>query len=581
MKRFLIIWLPLFFLLLILTGCSDTATAGKRLEKQLKSIADNYMKNEFLKQIKLNSHCRSWLVAPDRLLLFGFDGSEVRKLDPGHAELHAMALARCYVGQELYMQCRSASWSNLVKVNHERYKYRCLITFKITEVRRMWQHMPAISIVNVALKTALTEDQLKEELENYAVKLLPGEKYDLHYLYTRPGSDKNLDYLKNREYTVTIFACYDPELPGWVPEDPELAKDIKLEIKKPDWLEMSIDKYKLPKNLTRYKDFLYWKESAVFQQKYDEGFLYRYGRWLTADDAQKAEKLMALVNAFDSANADLSALSTFLREISEYTPLLGISEAEKKSIACAENLINNYLNTNDYKNLSYLAHLLEYNSDFKLIESAIKAPLERALAVVKRRVNLNIAEKIQSLKEAGKQLDEFVLNKKMTPEQINIILVRQENNLKKICSNNATEIAGHFFRLRFNTLLQGGYISEVNKFYNQAGLTRQLKELELEVLQRCDNCRKGRQKCIYCVSAPGKCTQCEGKNEFSGPCATCSNSGKCEHCSGSLKIKCLKCSGRGFVILKDQIGKLITKDHQALEKIISDSCADLENSRIN
>ncbi|MBR2356430.1 MAG: hypothetical protein IKA65_00205 [Lentisphaeria bacterium] len=573
MKQLVYTWLLLLCGILIFTGCSDMSTAGKRLEQQLKGIADNYMKNEFVKQVKLNSHCQSWQVAPDRLLLFGFDGSEVRKFDTAHNELNAMALARCYVGQELYMQCNSASWSNLVSVEHERYKYRCLITFNISETRRMWQHLPGVSIVNVALKTDKNEDQLKEELEKDALKYLPGEKFDFHYLYTRPG------ITQNRKYTVTIFACYDPALPGWIPEDPEIARDIKLQIKKPDWLDMSIDKFKKPTVLTLYKDFLYWKKSAEFHKNYDDGLFYRYGRWLNAEDAEAAGKLMDLVDNFKPDSADLEALTGFLHELSGYTELLSISQAKNKAVECARNLIQKWQNANDYKKLSYMAQLLDYNPDYKLIESGIKSLLERARATVKRRVNQQLGDYIAALKNAGNLLEEFVANKNMTPEQINIILVRQENNLKKICFNNADKISELFFRLRFNTLLKSGNIAEVNKLYEQPGRTELLKALEREVLTRCTNCRRGRQKCIYCAAAPGKCTKCEGKSEYS-VCPVCRNNGLCEHCRGSLQIKCLQCSGRGFIILLNKAAKLIEADHRALQKIINDTAVDLENSRI-
>ena len=177
MKINLSVWLAVPLLILFAAGCSDRASAEKRISVDLKHFADQYIKLEFAKQIKLNAQCKAFRIKENSLLLLGFDGIDVVERTLAHKDLHEFAVSRYYVGQELKIDCKEASWSNLTKVNHDKYTYRALVTYKFTDTRRMWQRVPGNSIVLTAFKQNTSPAQLKSELLNQAASALPDEKY--------------------------------------------------------------------------------------------------------------------------------------------------------------------------------------------------------------------------------------------------------------------------------------------------------------------------------------------------------------------------------------------------------------------
>ena len=74
-------------------------------------------------------------------------------------------------------------------------------------------------------------------------------------------------------------------------------------------------------------------------------------------------------------------------------------------------------------------------------------------------------------------------------------------------------------------------------------------------MNKCKNCRKGVQKCIYCSNNPRICSECGGKRNILSDekCATCNGTALCVHCRGKGSMNCMNCSGRGFVILHSKV----------------------------
>lgn len=556
-------------------GCSDVKTAEKRLGNELKFFAGQYIKNEFVKQIKLNSECKAFQINENKLLLLAFDGIDVVQRTLPYNDLHEFAVSRYYVGQELNIVCNEASWSNLTAVNHDKYSYRALVTFKFTDIRRMWQRIPGNSIAFTIFKNSATADQIKFELLNKAVSLLPDERFDYYSVYFR-----NVQ-IQERKFTTSIFVCYDPALPGWVPEDPVLAGEITVDASKPDWLECSIDKFQHSGMLERYKDDFYWNKSKLIRKNYDEGLVFRYNRWMPLAEAEETARLEDLVNKFDPARASIEELTAFLLKLKGFSPQMNLTNAIQKAVVCAENQINILRNNNNYRALEQFNALMQGNSAYAHVFAAVKDNIMQAITIVKRRVNRQLNDaiaEINAVLSAMLKLD----NRKLTANQINIECVRQENILKNLCKEDFPAVSALLFQIRFLQLLSKQYLDDVNRLYKHYDQKEQLVKLEQTVLNKCKNCRKGVQKCIYCSNNPRICSECGGKRNILSDekCATCNGTALCVHCRGKGSMNCMNCSGRGFVILHSKVKECLQKSISDLEKILKNYITDLENKKL-
>ena len=575
MAKSFFVWGSMLLVLLCSSGCSDVKTAEKRLANELKFFADQYIKNEFVKQIRLNEQCKAFQVNENKLLLLGFDGIEVVQRILPHNELHEFAVSRYYVGQELNITCNEAVWSNLTAVSHEKYSYRALITFKFTDTRRMWQRVPGNSVVITAFKNSSSADQIKFELLNKAVQTLPDERFDYHWIYSRPTK------AEERKFSTSIFVCYDPALPGWVPEEPELAGEIKVNASTPDWLDCSIDKFKHSGQLERYKDDFYWNQSKLIRKNYDEGLVFRYNRWMPLAEAEETARLEELVNKFDPARANIEQLTLFLQKLKSFSAKMNLSNGIQKALACAENQITNLRNANKYKDLEAFGDLMQENSAYADVYLQLKDDLQQSIVIVKRRINRQLDNTISEINGALTAI--LKLNAgEWTANQINIECVRQENVLKKICPQDFKKISSLIFQIRFLLLLSQNYIEDVNKLYRQYDKKDQLVKIEKSVLSNCKNCRKGMQKCIYCINKPGVCSDCEGKINLTSEakCATCKGGGTCVHCRGIRTMKCMNCGGRGFMILHRKLAEYRRNSVGELEKILKNYTIDLQNKKL-
>ena len=568
-------WLAVPFILLTFVGCSDSASAEKRISIELKHFADQYIKLEFAKQIKLNGQCKAFRIKENSLLLLGFDGIDVVERTLAHKDLHEFAVSRYYVGQELKIDCKEASWSNLTKVNHDKYTYRALVTYKFTDTRRMWQRVPGNSIVLTAFKQNTSPAQLKSELLNQAASALPDEKFDYCAIYNRASQ------AKERNFNVSFFVCYDPAKPGWIPEEPELTGEIKVDAVAPDWLDYTIDKFKPGANLEFYKEDFYWNKCKTLRKNYDDGLVFRYNQWMTEAQAEERARFEELVNKFDPDRADINQLSDFMRKLKGFSDKQNFNSAWQKALYCAENQINKFRNEDKYKELESFYRLMQGNPDYAPVFAQLQNSLLQAVAMVKRRINRQLEGKINEISSILNDILKFNGQNEFTATQINIECVRKDNALKKLCPQDSEKISQEIFKIRFLLLLAKRDIAQVNKLYRDDIRQKLLRELEKMVLKNCQNCRRGMQKCIYCEKNPGVCSLCENKRPTSDErCSNCKGNGLCVHCRGTKVMKCMNCQGRKFVILHSQAAKLCQESFAELQKILQNNMADLQNKKL-
>ncbi len=576
MKINLSVWLAVPLLILFAAGCSDRASAEKRISVDLKHFADQYIKLEFAKQIKLNAQCKAFRIKENSLLLLGFDGIDVVERTLAHKDLHEFAVSRYYVGQELKIDCKEASWSNLTKVNHDKYTYRALVTYKFTDTRRMWQRVPGNSIVLTAFKQNTSPAQLKSELLNNAASALPDEKFDYCAIYNRASQ------AKERNFNVSFFVCYDPALPGWVPEEPELAGEIKVDAVAPDWLDCTIDKFKPGANLEFYKEDFYWNKCKTLRKNYDDGLVFRFNQWMTEALAEERTRFEELVNKFDPDRADIAQLTEFMQKLKKFSDKQNFAAAWQKALYCAENQINKLRNEDKYKELEAFYRLMQNNPDYSPIFNQVQNSLLAAISMVKRRINRQLENKINEISSALNSIQKLNSGQEFNNAvQINIECVRRDNAFKRLCPHDAEKISREIFKIRFLLLLKKREIAEVDKLYRGDSRRKLLRELEKVVLRDCKNCRKGMQKCIYCEKNPGVCSLCENKRSTSDEkCSVCKGNGFCVHCRGTKVMKCMNCQGRKFVILQAETEKLLSQSFAELQKILQNNMVDLENKKL-
>ena len=455
-KYLALLTIPL--MLLYVLGCSDAATAEKRLSGSLKFFADQYIKREFAKQIKLNERCKAFRMKENSLLLLGFDGLEAVKRTSVHKDLIEFAVARYYVGQELKIECKEALWSNLTKVNHNKYSYRALVTFKLVDIRRMWQRVPGNSIVITAFKNKTTPEQLKFELLNQAVAELPAEKFDYNSIYNRASQTKE------RNFNVSFFVCYDPAIPGWVPEEPELIGEIKVDAAAPDWLTSTIDKFKPGAKLEFYKDDFYWNNCKTIRKNYDDRLVFRYNKWMTEAQAEERRQFDELVNKFDPDKADIPQLTNFLQKLKGFSDKQNFAAAWQKALYCAENQINKLRNEDKYKDLEAFYRLMQNSPEYVPIFKQVQGNLLQAVAMVKRRLNRQLENKINEIASSLNSIQKLNNSEKnFTASQINIECVRQDNALRNLCPKEFAKITRELFRIRFLLLLEKQEITPFTK----------------------------------------------------------------------------------------------------------------------
>ena len=556
------------------SGCSDVKTAEKRLSNELKFFAGQYVKNEFAKQIKLNRECKAFQVNENKLLLLAFDGISIVQRALPYSDLHEFAVSRYYVGQELNIECNEASWSKLTPVKHDKYSYRALVSFKFTDVRRMWQRVPGNSIVITAFKKSVKADQIKFELLNKATDALPGEKFDYYTVYS------NAVQATERKFTTSFFVCYDPALPGWVPEDPELAGKIKVDAAAPDWLDFSIDKFNHSKQLERYKNDFYWNGSKLIRKNYDEGLVFRYNRWMTLAEAEETDKLKALENSFDPDGASIDDLTLFVHKLKGFSSKMDLTEAIQKAVNCAESQVNNLRNKNKYQELEQFLMLMQDNPDYAQVFSVVKDNIHQAISSVKRRINRQLENTIAEINAAFNAILKLKSGN-LTANQINIECVRQKNSLKNLCQQKSADIDKLVFKIRFLLLLSRNYLEEVNNLYKHYSKNALLKGLEKSVLSRCKNCRKGIQTCIYCSKNIRLCSDCNGKKVMKNNerCTGCQGSGRCIHCKGQGTMNCMNCQKRGFVILHSKVKECLLENMTDLESLLKKYIDELESKK--
>ncbi len=555
-------------------GCSDAATSEKRLSADMKYLISQYMKSEFAKQIKLNSQSKAFLISENKLLLLEFDGIEAVPRTAPHGDLIEMAVARHYAGQELDIFCRKASWSKLTKIKHERYTYRALVSLDFVDKRRMWQHVPAVSIVMTDFKIRSTPDKLKSELLNNAVRALPDEKFDYNYIYIRPSSSSQ------RNFTATFFVCYDPELPGWVAEDAELAGSINVAAVPADWLNNTFDKLKPEKGIMPYKQELYWQNSKTIRQNYDNGLVFFDNQWMPADQAVETVKLNALTAAFDPGRATVEELTDFLQKLKSFSARMDLTAGLQKAVSCAELHINNLRNENSCRKLEDFLALMQEEPAYSQGFEQVKEKLKQTIIAAKRRINQQLDNAVMDIKNALKSIVELKASNNLTHNRINIECVRQDNILKRVCPHDSKDISRQLFRLRFLLLLQHRHFDEINKLYKSGEYRNLLPELEKSVITDCKNCRKGVQACIYCAKHPGKCPECNGSSfKIGSPCAECKSSGICMHCKGSRRMKCMNCNGRGFLILFSTAEAVCNKTIAEFEFVLGNNIKELESKK--
>ena len=435
--------------------------------------------------------------------------------------------------------------------------------------------MPGNMLAWTVFKAQADPKQITADLLNMGVKDLPGEKFDFHTVYSRTAD------IMERTFTVTVFANYDSSLPGWVPEDPEFAADVEVNAESPDWLESSIDKFKPQIGTELYKEYFYWRNSKTIRKNYDEGLVFFQNKWMVESEAGDNIRLNELVSKFDPDQADISELTTFLRKARGFAGNIDLSSALKKAVTCAENIINNLRNGDDYRKLENFYYLMindpAYGKGFEqLLETAAQA-----ISASKKRINRQLENSVGEIQKSLNAMQALNSPADFTPDQINIECVRQENVLKKICQSDAEKISKLIFQIRYLLLLQKRHIDEVNKLYRYSEYKEQIRFMEKTVLKKCSNCRKGLQKCIYCEKAPGICRDCEGRRPVSDEkCQTCQSSGVCVHCRGKRFVVCMMCQGRDFVILHSKADALCRQMFAELEKVLNNNIADLENKKL-
>ena len=563
-------------LILSAGGCSDRGTAEKRLINDLPYLADRYIKNEFARQIKLNTHCKAWLIDGSKLLLLVFDGIDVVRREAAGNDLHEFALARYYTGQELDIKCNKASWSELTAVKHTRFSYRALATFDFTDTRRMWQRVPGCAIAMIALKSKTSEEQIRIDLLNKAARYLPDGKFDFNMVYKRQAMSSG------RNFTVSFFVCYDPDIPGWVPEDPELAGRIELNAAVPDWRSCTPDKFTpAAEGMKLYKNDFYWNNTHIIRQKHDAGLVCCNGQWMPPAQAEATRKLEELVKRFDPVAANVDMLTAFLQALKAFPPEMDFSEALQKAVLCAEKNISDMRKKDDWQQLENFYSLMQENPLFSEVIARTKTTAVEAIKAVKQRVNRQIELAVDGINSSLQTLKNLGRKDDLTAMQINIECVRQENILKKLCPQDEKVIAADILKLRFCLLLKKRDTNAVNMRYITTDARGIFRDLEEKMFSKCRSCSNGRQRCFYCEDNPGYCRSCKGKANAGGKeCATCSGRRFCVHCKGRAFMICMKCGGRGVVILSSDIEKLYLQTFAELEQLLLENVAEWEKKRL-
>ena len=538
---------------LFICGCSDRTAARKRLSSDAEKLTYQFLDMLLYEQIKLNnqSSSKAYCISPDRIWLINFDGVELYPVKSEHADLKEYAVARHYVGQELCLNVPSVIVGGLIAIKHKRFSFRSSLEIKISEQRRIWKHTPGMPIKKVFFKQD-DKPEAHKQLLSVIPDALPDEIADLQALYQRPSE------VKENSYVVNVFICYDPSLPGWVFEDEQFRKKVSLPGAPAEWSRQAFyPAGKMPQTVKEYNKELYWQDSALIRSNYDKKMVYRWNKWLKTNDAEEIKKFKDFCQKFDPRRSDLPGLTAFMDGLTNFSPAVDRQEAWNLASACSRQLIGQWSNNSQYKELLSFRDLLQNDPRFKPLQQFVLAECQNAVDLVKRRHNQVIDSTLKRLDAAAETLTETVKRTGMSAMQINIVFERLRNNLAQDKAIDSAALCDTLYKINYCMLLKHGYIDEAADFISVHKKGRLLAEIRKQVRKRCTFCNRGRKDCLHCVQSPGQCKQCKGEvlDKAGKICQYCKGDGKCLNCHGELKIDCLRCKGRSFVIINETVEK--------------------------
>lgn len=548
---------------LLLCGCSDSTAAKNRLKTQIQPLASQYISGEIYKQIRLNEGLAAYRNAANNIFVAAHEGLDVFPQTTGHDDIAELSVARFYAVQSLALQVNSAVPGEMVPIDHEKYTYRNSLLLKVSEKRSLWKHVPGTAISLAWLKNYVEKSAIQKKLQENVAQALPDAKYDIQYISHQKSQTTF------RQYEVTVFAVYDPSVPGWVLEDvPEKIENILT-----DRITVFSASSEIPPpaGTHEYKGRFYWNNTHLYRKNYDNNIVFFQDKWLKKSLVDEIKKLTILTQDLTVESTGLPKLAKFMSELGKFKHLEGYSRACDQAVSAGEKLIKSFQDNNDRQSLAKLAGILQENPAFAPIAERLDRSRLKAESIVNSRHNEAIKSSIAALKTILKDLNALTANENLTTMQLAIIVERCKKNFQQITPENFEKFNDILLQLQFATLAAGEKWRDIRKLSTIPGNDGIWEKIRSAVQMPCNMCRRGKTVCAHCRKNPGKCSECQGISDYltNQICKECRSSGRCVFCSGTLYTKCLKCSGRGFLIVPGAADRIIKESQSDINDIIT------------
>ncbi len=565
---------------LLMTGC-DSGAAAQRLQAEAPQLVQLYVNSELNRQIKLNAGQKAFNMSENRVFLIGEDGCGedsigARMTESPHSDLAVFMAGRFYIAAEVFYEIGPVVIGEVRKTDGGRFSHRSVLRVRLRIVKRTWERCMGRGVFGVVFAAGQSPEMLKRLALRRCAEKLPAPEMDYESLYVSEPQEVD------EESDATIFVNYDPALPGWVPENVDVAANRTLQGAIPEWHDARQQaRWAPPDGVVEYQGRLFLAEDVELLKKYDAGQVCRNRVWMSVQAANEMSAVTGLRDGFNVREATLGDLNTYMVKLAQYPQAPGVESAYADARTVAARLIRKWADDDNLDELKAFSERLRL-PEYAPLKTELEAPCAAAVAEVTARCNRRLEERIERLHKLAEEIEKLrKMDGPWDAAWFDIVLARFASRVGKDCPAKAAAFTVPLLRVRAAYALRNGDVEYVNRMYRHNATAAELRKVENQILAPCSVCRQGVVRCENC-SGNGKCSVCGGEGlVHSEICTACGGRGSCGSCRGSKNMPCPHCHGRKFVVRATGVSQLLNDNIDTITELLREECLALTARKLN